>query len=108
MQAGKLNQRVTIQQYSATRASNGEEVKSWSTVATVWASVEPLSGRELLAARDVRADVTTRIRIRYRTGITPKMRATMGSATYEISEVIDRSLQHRELELLCTAQAIGS
>lgn len=108
MQSGRLFNQVMIQSYTATRASNGEEVKSWSTVATVWASVEPLSGRELLAARDVRADVTTRIRIRYRTGITPKMRAIMGSATYEISEVIDRKMQHRDLELLCTAQAIAS
>ncbi len=108
MQAGKLNQQIVIQSYTATRASNGEEVRTWATVATVWASVEPLSGRELLAARDVRADVTTRIRIRYRTGITPKMRATMGSAVYEISEVIDRTMHHRDLELLCTAQAIAS
>lgn len=109
MQAGKLNQQIVIQSYTPTRNSIGEElIKTWSTVATVWASVDPLSGRELLAARDIRAEVTTRIRIRYRTGLTPKMRIVHGSSTYEISEVVNRTTANRDLELLCVAQAVAS
>ena len=45
---GKLRDRVTVQQATETRNSLGEVVQSWSTYATVWASVEGISSREAL------------------------------------------------------------
>lgn len=108
MKAGTLNRRVAVQSYTPSRAANGEETKSWSTVATVWASIDPLSGRELLAARDVLAEVSTRIRMRYLSGVTPKMRITHGSSVYRIESVIESQLEGRELELLCVSEAVAT
>ena len=45
---GRLRERVTIQQATATRNRIGETVQTWGTFAEVWASVEGLSGREVL------------------------------------------------------------
>lgn len=101
MRAGQLRQRVTIQEKSVTRNSYGEEVITWSDVATVWASVEPLSGREFLDAQRAGAEVTTRIRIRYRSGIAPEMRVTYGDHVYDIKAVIDVEERHREIQLMC-------
>lgn len=101
MEAGKLRHRVTIQSKSATQNSYGEEVITWSTLATVWAAVEPLSGREWLEGRQVTAEVTTRIRIRRRGDVTPEMRVVYGSKTYDIMAVIEIEEQRREEHLMC-------
>ena len=102
MDAGRLTKRVTLETPTITRGTSFKEpVESWATFATVWAAVEPLSGRELLANRQVENEVSTRIRIRYRAGVLPKMRAKLGARVYRIDAVIDREEAHRELELLC-------
>ena len=71
MKAGKLRHRVTLQedQAAGTQDSYGQEVEDWQDVATVWAAVEPLQGREFLGGKQLVAEVTTRIRIRYFSGL---------------------------------------
>lgn len=105
MEAGSLDRRVTIQSPSESKNSIGEGVKSWSTVATVWAAIEPLSSRELLAQRREVSDVSTRIRIRYRPGITAAMRIVHGSNVYRIDgSPIDVEDEQRELVLNCVVE----
>ena len=96
-----MRHRVTIQQKAPTRDTFGGEVEVWNPVATVWASVEPLQGREFLEARQMQAEVTTRIRIRYRAGIVPPMRVIWGSHTYDVQAVIEPEARRRELQLMC-------
>ena len=105
MRSGMLRHRVTIEQKVPTRDTFGGEVETWTLVATVWASVEPLQGREYLAARQLQAELTTRIRIRRRTGILPQMRVVWGSHTYDIQAVIEPESGRRELQLMCTEAA---
>lgn len=97
---GKLRHRVTIESSSASRDEFGGEVLTWATVATVWAAVEPLSGREFLDARRQEAEVSTRIRIRYRAGLVPGMRVTWGDHIYDILAVIERESRRREVWLM--------
>lgn len=66
-------------------------------------SIEPLRGRELFAAQEHFAEVTTRIRIRYRDDVTAEMRVVHGGVDYAIGAVIDPELRHRELELMCAS-----
>jgi len=102
MQAGKLRHRVTIQQKSVTQNSYGEEIVTWAELATVWASVEDLSGREFYEARQVpAAEVTTRVRIRYRSDVEPTMRIVHGGRTLEIVFVLDPEGRRRETVLMC-------
>jgi len=70
LKAGHLDKRVAIEQNTPTTNDIGETVASWSTLATVWASIEPLTGREVLQAQQVQAESTVRIRIRYYSGLT--------------------------------------
>jgi SPP1 family predicted phage head-tail adaptor len=67
----------------------------------VWAAVEPLSGRELLAAQQAQSEVTLRVRMRFRSDVTAAMQLLHGNKTYEVASVIDLKGRRRELELMC-------
>ena len=104
MRIGPLRHRVALQSLtvgSPQQTAPGEPDAAWTTTATVWASIEPLAGRELFAAQEHHADVDVRIRIRYRSGMTEKMRVSYDGKLYSIRAVIDRSLRNWDLELLC-------
>lgn len=104
---GTFRRRLKLQQTTETRDDYGALKNAWAEVAEVWAAIEPLRGDELLRAQQVTAEVTTRIRIRYRSGVTPKMRAQSetGTRTFDIRAVIDVRDEHKELELLCLEAA---
>lgn len=108
MNAGRLNRRITIQSKTVTRDAYGGESISWTDVATVWAAVLPIRGREYVAIREAGAELTTRFVIRYRQGVTPAMRVVHGSANYDIEQVIDTDDGHRFLELMARAEAVES
>ena len=104
--AGDLIQRIRIERPVKTRNSLGEQLVTWEEFATVWAAVEPLSGRELTSLRAELADVTARIRIRYRPGVRPEMRIVHGAAIYNIASAIDVGSRHQELEILGATEAV--
>ena len=103
MRAGTLRDRVAIQATTETRDGAGGIINTWATTTTVWAAVEPLRGREFIEARATQAQVDTRIRIRYDSSLTltPKMRVTWGTHTYDIQAVIELASQRREWHLMC-------
>lgn len=101
MNIGKLRRKIIIQQQTSTQDGYGGTVKTWTDVATVWASVEPLDGREFFAAQQVNSEVTTRIKLRYLAGVVSKMRIVHGTKTYDILSVIDPEERHKELQVMC-------
>jgi len=105
MRAGQLRHRVTIEQMTEAQDSYGGVTVTWSEVDTVWAAIEPITGREkFVGGGDVRfAENEVQIRMRYRSDVTPKMRLTdEGGTVYNIRAVIDRWGVKRELLLRCT------
>lgn len=102
MNPGALRHRVTIQKPREGQSRAGQPVQEWDEVATVWAAVEPLRGREYWAAAQVQAEATTRVRIRYRKGIRPDMRVVYGGRIFQIvAPPIDPEERHREIHLMC-------
>ncbi|MGB9780623.1 phage head closure protein [Caldanaerobacter sp.] len=101
MNIGELRHRITIQQPVESSNTFGEVEKTWQDVATVWASIEPLRGREYFNSQQINAEVTTQIRIRYRPGIKPKMRVVYGERIFDIQSVIDVEERHKEIHLMC-------
>lgn len=82
MRAGSLRHSVSIENYTTARGANGTETQSWSAAETVWASIEQLSGRELMIARQIKADATHRITMRYTSNLTAKSRVVFGSRVF--------------------------
>lgn len=104
MQAGKLRHQVTIQEpVTAQNPDTGSVNKTWRDVAIVWAEVYPLSAREFIAAQASQGEITTRITIRFRTGITRKHRIIFRGGIYNIEGVLPDPESGREyLTLLCS------
>lgn len=109
MRAGTLRHRITIQQPSASQDTYGEEIITWSTWATVWAAVEPMRADERYTANDAQllAEADTRIRIRYRPGVTHQMRVSFESRLFDIQGVINLETRDREIHLLCKEKPDG-
>jgi len=61
---------VAIQRATRTKdATSGQVSLSWLTIATVRASVEPLSGREFFEAQQTKAGLSHRVTIRQSTDV---------------------------------------
>jgi len=101
MRIGELRHRITLQKLNPSRDSFGAEDPEWVDVATVWAAIYPISGREYFAAQQVNAEISTKIIMRYRTGVESKMRVTCGERTFEILAVIHFQEKKKELQLMC-------
>lgn len=65
------------------------------------ASIEPLDGRELFEAQQMSANISHRIRLRYRAGVKPTQQVLFGARVFEISSVINVEERNIELRLLC-------
>ena len=107
MNAGELRHVVEIQDYAVAQDSSGDDVKTWhsgsSAFATVHASIKQLRGRELLAAQTKFAEAQVEIGIRYLAGVNARMRVKhLETGLYfNILNVDDVELRHREMLLLC-------
>jgi SPP1 family predicted phage head-tail adaptor len=75
--------------------------KDWKTFTTVRGEVDPLRGREYIASRQVQAELTHRISIRYIKGIKPSMRVRWGDRIFEIQSVINPMEKNYEVQLMC-------
>ena len=101
MLIGKMRESIELQSKSVTRDAAGGEVVTWSTVATVFAQAQPISGREFVAMRAAQSTITHRFRLRYLTGINTGMRVLWAGVAYDILEAINVDARNRQLELLC-------
>lgn len=103
MRAGKLRHLVTVDQRSATPDTYGEPAQTWTPLYTNQpASIEPLSGRELINAQAVQSDVTHRVRMRYVSGIETKHRIVFGTRVLDIRAIRNVDERGIEWEMLCT------
>lgn len=93
LNTGKLNRRIKIQEKDPFEDETGypSPNPSWEEVATLWASREPLKGREFFAAAAAQAETTVRYKIRYREGINSDMRLVdlKDDRIYKIEAVLD-------------------
>lgn len=57
--------RISLQLATEVQESTGAPVKDWTTLATVYARIEPMSGRETLIGGGILAECDTKITIRF-------------------------------------------
>mgnify|MGYP005862916515 CR=1 FL=1 len=102
MRSGELRHRVVLQQLVAGEDDYGQPTDTWQNMATVWAKIEDLAGREYFRAQQVpTAQISTRITIRYRSDVKPEMRIVWGDRTFNIAAVLDPDGRNRELQIMC-------
>lgn len=85
LEAGKLRHRITILEPDQEQDSDtGEMETTWTELVTVWASWEPLSTKDFIAASTIQNQISVRAVIRYRSDVTAGMRVQFRSKNYEI------------------------
>ena len=104
MFAGKLDKQVVLESFTTTTNDFGEQVESWSTLATVWAQVIPQMGKEIYDAAQVNAIDLLIFRIRYRTDLNRKHRIQYNGQTYDIETIVEIG-RNEGLEILGRALA---
>lgn len=83
MRIGDLRRRVDIQQRDLSRDSFGQQVTTWTNALTgVPCEVRVLSGRELMAAAAINAEVTHEIRLRYHSLLADPVKVASYRAVY--------------------------
>lgn len=101
MNIGKLRHRITLLRQVNEVNDYGASTQTWKRVATVWADVRPLSGREYFSAQQVQSEVTTQIWLRHIEGIKPTMKVKFGKREFEILSVLNIQERDVSLQLMC-------
>ena len=101
MNPGILRSRIIIEEKAIADNGFGGHTETWSTLATVWAKVEHLSGRELQLAQLVGPDIFYEITIRYRSDVTTNHRINYSGRYFNIRDVKDLDNRHQWLFLKC-------
>lgn len=122
MRAGRLPHRVKIQrkrvpvqpaatatqnafgELPTTQGATGEETTRWQDVATVWAFVQPLQGREYMQAKQTQEELTTRITMRYRADLSANDRLLHGADVYDVLSVLQTDNSQRQTVAMCRWQ----
>jgi SPP1 family predicted phage head-tail adaptor len=104
MKSGQLGQRISVERLQGGVDELGQPLPdTWAPLFTCWAAVEPLTGREYIAAQAAVSEVTAKIRMRFRPWMTAEDRVIHDGTIYNIVSLIDVRSANRELVLMCKA-----
>ena len=108
MDAGRLDRRVALRRATGGSVNDmNEPVEVWTTLATVWANVKPVSDGERLRAGETLAQMQSRFTIRYSTttaNVDPRDRLIYGGREYDINGVKFEG-RNNLIEITATARA---
>ena len=107
LSSGALNRRIKIQRPSTAKDSLGGTTRSWIDVATVWAAIQPLSGREAVIANRLSAEITHQITVRHQAVFdnpqqVAQMRVLYRSRIFNIHSALDDDEQRVAVILLAS------
>lgn len=102
MQIGELDRRVTIENYSASTNTYGEQIESWSTYRTVWAKIDFNGGnvKDEFEKLTGIAKVVFFVRNLDIANLTTKSRINYDSKTYYVQAVNEIEGREKFLELI--------
>ena len=102
--AGALRHLVALEQRledETTQDATGATVPTWSEFARVYAEIRAASGREAAVAQQMNAEVSTIVKIRHRTDVTPSCRVVYGARVFDVQAILDEDGRSRYLKLMC-------
>jgi len=102
MKIGAMRKQVVVQAEQPTADGAGGYALAWAAVATVWAEIKPVSGREILMAGQQQGRVTHKIIMRWRKdfALTTDMRLLCGARVFNIRSIINEGERDRQATLL--------
>jgi SPP1 family predicted phage head-tail adaptor len=103
---GALRHRMMLERPARLADGGGGAVVTWTPVSELWASIKPASGTESVVADQVAGRVSHEIHVRYRADVSPAMRFSLGTRTFEIIAVMDVGERRRQLRCLCREELL--
>lgn len=103
---GALRHRVRLERSERLADGGGGAVVTWAPVCELWASIKPSSGTESVVADQIAGRVSHEIHVRFRADISPAMRFSLGTRTFEILAVLDVEERRRQLRCLCREELL--
>jgi len=101
LRIGKNRHKVIIQSTSQAADAYGALVDTWSTFATWWVTLSPVSGVESFSEGKVNAETTIRLTGRYIANVKTAMRILFGSRIFSIIEVLNIGEMGHEMTMIC-------
>lgn len=107
MRSGTLRKRILFQKQSSSLDAWGQQVLTWTDVVTVWGSLSPSAGRELMAAQAMALEMPSTIVVRWQAALSvPKtvaaMRAVYNGRFFNIHSVENFDERNYMLTLIAT------
>ena len=87
---GQMRNRVSIRSFTTSRNNAGEELRSWSQLAEVWAAIEHKTGGsgEAEQGAETVAQTSAVFRIRHRTDVHEKMMIVWNGKAWNIRSIL--------------------
>ena len=107
MRAGSLRHRIEIQIQTDTTDGMGGFTTSWIAafgMNSVPAAIWPLKSQEKMDAMKLETQITHKIRVRYRSEITTKMRISWKGRTFNIISLINPDERNIMLEIMAAEE----
>ena len=106
MKIGDFRHRMAIQSYTEVLDPHGGQNGTWATDTTVWASVQTLTGRKLELARQIDAEATVEVKMRYCSSggaafVTVDNRLLFGTRILEPVYVVNENERNIILRIIC-------
>ncbi len=105
--AQELNTKVTLARYESYRDDDGILHEGWVDYGEVFAKIEPLVGREYLAAAQVQAEDNVKVTMRWNGDVQASDRLTMRGQHWDVVSVQNIRWHNRELLLYCKRLGSG-
>jgi SPP1 family predicted phage head-tail adaptor len=108
MKAGDLRHTITFQQLTVSNDTWGKSVPTWTDEVTTRAAIWPMRGTERIEAMKLDNELTHKIRVRYRPGITAKMRIKFRRKSvtryFNIRSILNPDERNIYLEIMATEE----
>lgn len=102
MDIGRTNKRVSFCKFAEEKNEMNQTTQVLKKIRTVWASVEPKSGREYIEAEKEHPELTYIITTRYMEDVTPDMYIQYRDRLFKIRSIRNIRESNEMLEMSCT------
>lgn len=102
MDVGRTNKRISFCRYEDEQNELKQNEQVLKKIKTVWASVEPVRGREYQEAQRIRSELTYKITTRFHREVMPDMFIKYKDREFQIISIINVRERNEMLEIICT------
>ena len=98
---GEMRQLASLEAATRVPDEGGGATLAWTQLAQVWCAIRPRSGAEDLASDRLVPTLRHDVWMRWRDGVSPDMRLTLGDRVLAIAAVMDPDGRRQFLRLTC-------